>query len=76
MDRTFRESVAQRPWGAAERFAALGAEDATDAGYLAGSSTKLVFASRRSATSSDLYLFDPQQAELPEAARSAGQHSG
>jgi len=48
------------PWGTVERLEVLGEQDAWDAVYLAGSSTKLAFVSTRTGTgSSDILLLDP-----------------
>jgi hypothetical protein len=52
-------------WSEVERIEALG-EDARDAVYLTGSSTKVVFVSSRGdGTQSDLFLFDPTIGDLP-----------
>lgn len=54
------------PWGSVERLERIGDDGASDAGYLAGSRSKLVFSAVRVGTGSDLYLDDPKQAETPQ----------
>ncbi len=57
----------RHPWGAVEAVAALGGGDSADGVYLAGSKTKIAFASTRGgATGSDLYLWDPKQGDVPQ----------
>jgi len=59
-------SDADGPWGEVVRLDSLGEGDAADAVYLAGSATKLAFASKRSGPGGgDILLLDPAQAETP-----------
>lgn len=51
-------------WGGIERVESLGKEDARDGVFLAGSSTMIVFATRRSG-SSDLFLSSPEKSPMP-----------
>jgi len=57
----------RRPWGAVEALKALSGGDSADGVFLAGSKTKIAFSSTRgTATGSDLYLWDPKQADVPQ----------
>ncbi len=57
----------RQPWDTIEALAPLGAGDSADGVYLAGSKTKIAFASTRAgASGSDLYLWDPKQADIPQ----------
>jgi len=58
-------SGANAPWSVPERISGLG-DDARDAVYLTGSSTKIVFATNRgSENQSDLFLYDPKNEDSP-----------
>ncbi len=58
--------AARGKWSTPERVEALGAGDARDGVYLAGSTTKLVFVSSRDGgVQSDLYLHDPGMETTP-----------
>ncbi len=57
----------RQPWDAVEAVAPLSGGDSADGVYLAGSKSKIAFASTRGgATGSDLYLWDPTRAEVPQ----------